>query len=210
MIKQKFKSPTYSQSISYEYDNQKRLIKGVVDGSDDYTTLEYTANKVIITYHQAMYLDKPTIYIVEFSIDSSGRILKRVGTKGFADENGKERYPTTEFVYDARGNIIKRISSDITNYVDIEENEYDDKKNPYYYSYKKLNQSLHYLIHDTFSSAQEYYSPNNRTAIKYYGKTYVKDKMLYNSENFPLKKNRYIYEDGVNLNVESEMIFNYY
>ncbi|MBW1653811.1 hypothetical protein [Flavobacterium quisquiliarum] len=210
VIKQKYKSTTYSQSNSYEYDSQKRLIKTTVEGSDDYMTLEYTKNKVIVTHHRVLFLDKPHTYVTELNTDDTGRILKTIAVKGFTDENGEENYSTTEFVYDTRGNIIKRISSNRTSYIDIEENEYDDKNNPYYYSFKKLNQSLYYVIYNTLSSPALYYSPNNRTAIKYDGKIYVKDKMLYNSENFPVKKTHYIYEDGVNLNSEDEIILNYY
>lgn len=201
-----------SQSYSYVYDTQKRLIKEIVDGSNDYTLLEYTTNKVTVTNYFEKRFNVPKTFVTEFYTDPSGRILKAVRTKGLQGADGNEFSPSTEYIYDAKGNIIKKTdnNNDGTNTISVVEYEYDDKNNPYYYSYKKLNQSLYYLIYVGTASLLEDYCPNNKVAIKYYGLTYAKDKLLYNTENFPIKKVRYIYDDAVNLSSESEVIFDYY
>ena len=42
-----------SQSYSYEYDNQNRLIKEIKNGTNDYISLSYLTNKIIATNYSS-------------------------------------------------------------------------------------------------------------------------------------------------------------
>lgn len=198
-------SPVYT--YSYSYDNQNRLIKQTTENAKDYVLLEYGKNKVKVTSYYEKRFDVPTTFVTEFDTDASGRILKAVKTKGFVDSDGNEYYPFTEFTYDERGNIIKTTSGGDS----VTEYQYDDKRNPLYYSYEKLNKSLYYLIYTETTNSLRDFSPNNLVAIKMHELTYVKDRLIYNAQNFPVSQIRYIYEDGKNLTSTSdEKVFEYF
>ncbi|MCR4032581.1 hypothetical protein [Flavobacterium panacis] len=209
LLRQIFNSTVFSPvyTYSYSYDKENRLVKQTNVNTNDYALLEYGKNKVKVTSYYEKRFDVPTTLVTEFDTDATGRILKAVRTKGFVDSDGNEFYPFTEFTYDERGNVIKTTSGGDS----VTEYQYDDKRNPLYYSYEKLNKSLYYLIYTESTNSLRDFSPNNLVAIKMHGLTYVKDQLIYNAQNFPVSQIRYIYEDGKNHSLTSdEKVFEYF
>lgn len=177
-------------NYSYEYDSQGRLIKELNMDTNNYYELVYSSDKVLIN---EFYNGNLTPFS-EITIDSNGKIIKireLIDTTSYT-------FMVQEYSYDNSGNIIELIYKENNNgdpdvYVNY---EYDENKNPYYYSLRNLYQNTYYL--ECRSGIPNYidkgFTPNNMVI---YGNTsYMYE---YNSDGYPISYtksngNVYLYE----------------
>ena len=192
-----------SQSYSYEYDNQNRLIKEIKNGTNDYISLSYLTNKIIATNYSST---NGTNLVSDIYIDNSGRIIKTVQmTSTYSSE-----YLTQEFTYDINGNVINRSYSDnVDNQPNISINfQYDNKINPFYNANKKLFNSIYYL-----EGRKEFpidiVNPNNIISVETSTSSSIRN-ITYNTDNLPSKISISVYQNGSSQPTTSVSFYEYY
>jgi hypothetical protein len=168
----------YNGYYAYVYDNQNRLIKEVETGTNNYTSLTYGTNKITLTRYYE-YSGGSSTENFEQTLDNSGRIIKHRRLTPATYETSM----LNEYIYDNNGNISEvRFKEDNYGYPDrIVYYQYDNKPNPYFYSLKKINNSIYYLKCLNGLSNYEFsgFTPNNMTI---YGSTtysYTYDEVGY-------------------------------
>lgn len=173
------------ETFTYLYDNQNRLIKQSKVASNDFISLSYNGNIITITNSYSNSSPTPYVQISEIYTDSAGKIIK---TKRITPTSMYD-YVIQEYQYDSRNNIIKEttkssisgtLQPDFTlNY------QYDDKKNPFYYAYKKTYKSIYYLEcrSGIRNNIQTGVTPNNLTI---YGNSTTYSH-IYNNSGYPIK-----------------------
>lgn len=165
----------------YQYDSKNRLIKQSKTGSQDNITLSYGSNKITISNTYNYNGGNKYSEISDIYLDDKGRIIRV-----------KKLTPTTtytsmaeEYLYDSNNNITQiTYKENNYNYPDyVVRFQYDDKKNPFYYSFKKLYKSVYYL--ECRYGIPNYkftgITPNNM--IVYGSATYDH---IYNSAGYPV------------------------
>lgn len=172
-------------SYTYQYDNQNRLVKQSKVGSSDYISLSYNGNVITVTNSYSNFSSTPFVEISEIYTDTLGRIIK---TKRITPSTTSGSL-VEEYVYDARNNIIQKTykeSNTTPPQSDYSINyQYDDKKNPFYYAYKKIYKNLYYLQNRTgiANGIITGVTPNNLTA---YGNS-TTFTYTYNNAGYPIK-----------------------
>jgi hypothetical protein len=168
----------YFGYYTYIYDNQNRLIKEVQNGTNNYINLTYGANKVSLTKYYE-YPGGSFTENFELTLDNSGRIIKHKRLTPTADETSM----VDEYLYDNNGNIseVRFKENNYGNADKIVYYQYDNKPNPYFYSLKKINNSIYYLKCIDGLNNYEFsgFTPNNMTV---YGSTtysYTYDELGY-------------------------------
>ena len=179
-----------SGNYAYEYDNQDRVIKELNVDTNNYYELVYSSDKVLIN---EFYNGNLTPFS-EITINSNGKIIK---VRQLVDTTSYT-FMVQEYSYDNSGNIIRLIYKENNKGdADVDVNyQYDENKNPYYYSLKNLYKNIYYL--ECRSGIPNYIdrglTPNNMTV---YGSTSYSYE--YNSEDYPISYtksngNVYLYE----------------
>lgn len=168
----------YNVYCTYVYDNQNRLIKEVETGTNNYTSLTYGTNKVTLTRYYE-YSGGSSTQNFEQTLDNLGRIIKHRRLTPATYETSM----LNEYIYDNDGNISEvRFKEDNYGYPDrIVYYQYDNKPNPYFYSFKKINNSIYYLkcLYGLSNYQFSGFTPNNMTI---YGSTtysYTYDEVGY-------------------------------
>lgn len=167
-------------TYSYEYDDQNRLIKETKNGTNDYISLNYLTNKIVVTDYSS-YNDTNLVY--ELFIDNLGRVFKRIVLTP-TNYNG---YYIEEYTYDVNGNIINLIfSSSSNNNPDLSISyQFDNKINPFYIANKNLYKSIYYLTFGNNAFRSDL-NPNN--IIRNENSTYIQTiNYIYNVDNLPTK-----------------------
>ncbi|WP_281237717.1 hypothetical protein [Flavobacterium praedii] len=192
--------------FSYLYDNQNRLIKKVRNGTNDFSTLEYLTNKIIVTNFYENPKGTTNTIVSEVHIDDKGRITKTVqNTSTYSNQ-----FLIHEFKYDSNNNVVQlAFKSNIDNTPDVVVNyKYDAKKNPLYYSYKNLYKSIYYFI----LSSEVLLGPivpNNIISVSTStGATTTN--LTYNIENYPIKGVFSKYQDGSTSPLIGTISYEYY
>ena len=194
---------TYNGYYTYVYDNQNRLIKEVETGTNNYINLTYDTNKVTLTRYYE-YSGGSSTEIFEQTLDNSGRIIKHRRLTPATYETSM----LDEYIYDNNGNISEvRFKEDNYGYPDrIIHYQYDNKPNPYFYSLKKINNSIYYLKCLTGLNNYEFsgFTPNNMTI---YGSTTYS--YTYDEAGYP-KTQLKTYYDGSGGTSTTGHTFEYY
>jgi hypothetical protein len=192
--------------FSYLYDNQNRLIKEVRNGTNNFSTLEYLANKIIVTNFSENPKGTTSTIVTEVYIDNKGRITKTVqSTPTYSNQ-----FLIHEFTYDNNDNVVRlAFKSNIDNHPDsIINYEYDDKKNPFYYSYKNLYKSIYYLVFSSEVSLGPIVPNNIISASTSTGTTITN--LTYNIENYPIKGQFSKSQDGSTTQLTGTISYEYY
>ena len=129
-------------TILYEYDGEGRLVKED-DQSNNYKTLSYSDNQVIIDTYVYGGSTPLRIASTELTLNSDQKVIRQSNLI----EKPRDEYQSQECTYDSRGNIIELrfTDSNMGNGDRVIEYEFDDNPNPYYYAYKKLYESTYFL-----------------------------------------------------------------
>ena len=204
---------------TYQYDDQNRMIRENKVGTNDYIELTYEPGKVTTKQFSELRNGEGDIIgdvlgTREFQIDVQGRIIKMreisilANTEFGEDERRNVEY--AKYEYDAKGNIIKRISK---LYGDSNESitnlNYDDKINPYYIAFEKYYESAYYIEFFTglrLTSSTYGLTPNNiinYTVINIINNTVIE----YDEDNYPKSWQRF-YGNGEAY--DAEQIFEYF
>lgn len=184
-------------SFTYLYDNQNRVVKQLKTGSNDFISLSYNGNIITVTDSYSYFGQTPYVEVFEITTDSSGKILKNKHLTPFSFST----HIVQEYVYDNRNNITQKTYKEnnaIPPQPDFSVNyQYDDKKNPFYYAYKKLYKSLYYIQHrrgieiDIVTGV----TPNNLTVFGS-STTFA---YLYNTAGYPTKITQTYFNGAPNL-----------
>ncbi|MFE3868317.1 hypothetical protein ACFX5E_09565 [Flavobacterium sp. LS2P90] len=196
-----------NQIYSYTYDSQNRLLKEIKDGSNDNITISYIGNKITFLNSHGDTYPYPYNEISEIYLDDLQRIIK---TKRVT-ETSTIGYTVREYSYDSRNNITQLVYKESNSSETVPDKyvnyQYDDKKNPFYYAYKKLYKSIYYLEcrNGIANYKQTGVTPNNLTALGS-SETFIH---TYNNYDFPVK---YIqkYDNGGQTPATLERTMEYY
>jgi len=169
-------------NYSYVYNSDGKLVKQIEIGTNNNIILTYNLNKVNITNTYEIAGGTPYSELSELELDNSGRIIKY---RNLTPTTSYE-FMSQEYSYDNKGNITQvRFKENNYNDPDYTVNYvYDDNKNPFFYSYKKLYKSIYYL--NCRKGIQNYkhlgFTPNNM--IQYgISESYVH---TYNNLGYPI------------------------
>ena len=134
--------------FDYEYDDKNRITRirnehyeyysdGKLSSHPSFNKIVYDLNKIIYQYIANDNGDLATR--AELTTDSKGRIIK-IFTPDYSCCRGQpESDVTWQYQYDETGNIVKQFSTDISLGDLI---IYDNNKNPFYYTFKPINNYL--------------------------------------------------------------------
>lgn len=185
------------ETFNYEYDDQNRIIKQNLLGTNEYIKLLFENNKVISERLLETVGGDRTIEKKELILDAQGRIkrinsLEKISIRFNPNEIREELTPffnTIEYKYDSKGNIIE-INTDGL----IEQLSYDNSINPFYVAFKK-HYEINYFI-DNFFGLRVFQTtgltPNNLINQGIETITYK-----YDDNNYPISWNTFFSVDGV-------------
>ncbi|MBS7788284.1 hypothetical protein KIH23_13330 [Flavobacterium sp. CYK-55] len=175
------RSSTMYETFDYTYDAQGRLIKRTKVGTNDYTSLLYSGNKVTVKNYYEVSGD-PVEDRVDLYLNSAGQITKLRRLTPTDDYS----FMVEDYVYDSRGNITQKWSRE-NNYGDPDQSitfTYDNQKNPFYYALKKLHRSTYLLECRLGVPNYEFrgFTPNN---LKTVGSSQIYE-YSYNERGYPV------------------------
>ncbi|WP_433765990.1 hypothetical protein [Flavobacterium ginsenosidimutans] len=194
----------YDQEYTFEYDSKNRLIKQSRTGSPDNITLKYDNNKITITnsynYESAEHYDQ----ISELYLDNKQRIIKYRNLSPTTDYT----FMVQEYLYDDNNNITQiTFKENNYNYDDfVVKYVYDNKKNPFYYAFKKLYKSIYYLECRNGISNYKHtgITPNNMTI--YGTSTYAHQ---YDNDGYPVSWHM-VYDNNGTVPATADYTVEYY
>ena len=132
-----------NEQFSYEYDGNERLKKQIEIGTNNYVELFYETNKVITHRYYEFGGTNSVLEERELLLDNQGRIVKMTD---LAQDQSAIDTEYEIYEYNSNGNIIKKTAKYLNNSQEVITNyEYENIKNPYFYSYKKYYELTYYL-----------------------------------------------------------------